>query len=48
MVSETIDYDEFKLEVDDGWVHLLDGEGSVRVSMPKSIFDGLVKKYISK
>ena len=47
MVSETVEYDEFKIQIDDGWVHILDGEEAVRVSMPKDVFDGLVKKYVS-
>lgn len=37
--------DEFKLELDkDGQVHLLDGEGTVRVSMPKDTWKDLAKK----
>jgi len=43
MVSEA--NDEFSLEVDDGWVHILDGEGSVRVSIPQDIWDKLIQKY---
>lgn len=48
MVSESVAHDEFRLEIEDGWVHLLDGEQSVRVSMPKDVWDGLVKKYLKK
>ncbi len=48
MVSEATAHDEFSLEVDDEWVHILDGEGSVRVSMPKDTWDNLVKKYIGR
>ncbi len=44
MVSES-SHDEFSLEVDDEWVHILDGEGSVRVSMPKDVWDNIVQKY---
>ena len=47
MVSENVAHDEFRLEIEDGWVHLLDGEQSVRVSMPKDVWDGLVKKYLN-
>jgi len=37
--------DEFKLELDmDGQVHLLDGEGTVRVSMPKNTWKDLAKR----
>ncbi len=37
--------DEFKLELDkDGQVHLLDGEGTVRVSMPKDTWKDLAKR----
>lgn len=46
MISEA--HDGFSLEVDDEWVHILDGEGSVRVSMPTDTWDNLVKKYIGR
>ena len=48
MIKEDVAYDEFRLDIEDGWVHLIDGEGSTRVSMPKDIWDGLVRKYIGK
>ena len=48
MVSENVAHDEFRLEIEDGWVHLLDGEQSVRVSMPKDVWDQLIRKYLNK
>lgn len=37
--------DEFRLEIDgDQNVHLLDGEGTVRVSMPKDVWKELAVK----
>lgn len=40
-----VQFDEFQLEVEDGWVHLLDGEHTVRVSMPTDVWQGLVDSW---
>lgn len=40
--------DEFTIEIEDDWVHLLDGEQTVRVSMPQDIWDELVSSYFVK
>lgn len=37
--------DEFKVEIDkDQQVHLIDGEGTVRVSMPKNVWKDLAER----
>jgi len=38
-------YDEFSIEVDNHWIHLLDGEGTIRVTMPQDVWDGLISSY---
>ena len=49
MVYEAVaQHDEFSIDLDDGWVHVLDGDNVVRLSMPKDIWDGLIKKYLGK
>lgn len=48
MVSEDVAHGEFFLKIEDGWIHLLDDEHSVRVSMPKDVWDGLIRKYLKK
>lgn len=47
-LNESVQYDEFTIDEEDGWVHVLDGEDAIRLSLPKSTFDNLIKKYQQK
>lgn len=46
MVSEDVAHDEFRLDLEDGWIHIIDEEGSVHLSMPKEDWDRLIRKYV--
>lgn len=46
--SKTARADEFTLQEEDGWVHILDGEQSVRLSMPVDVWKQLIQNYLKK
>lgn len=42
-------YDKFRLiQEEDNWIHLEEGEGNVRVSMPVDIWDRLISNYLEQ
>lgn len=43
-----ISADEFGVSEESGWMHLDDGEGTIRVSMPKDIWLELCKKTLEQ
>ena len=46
MANRTVAHaDDFKVELEDDWVHIKDGENSTRLSMPLDVWDKLVRSY---
>ena len=37
--------DDFRLELEDGWIHIYDGEGAPRLSIPHDVWDKLIRSY---